>query len=253
MFAKAINDFAYLRNRMAKHIHSLRVLLVENDAVQRLILKELFALHCPSLKVVGEAESIDEARLFLKRQRVDVLFLDILLHDQTAFDLLSNIKSGDYLTVFATAHSSFAVDSINKAGAVGYLVKPFNKNDLVEIEKRLLQLSESSKGFMQKLVIKHTTGQQRVALTDIAYLKAEGSYTTVSTQSGDKLTTSRNIRQFETQLNDAFLRVHRSYIVNLNHVTALRTQDSMAMMSNRDSIPVSRRLFKMLKARLAEM
>lgn len=257
LFDKINTIDALWRAIMKTSTKPLRVLTVENDPVQRFVLKELIELYCPSLNIVGESSTTAEAASFLDSNTVDVLFLDVMLRDNTVFELLKSLNPQQYLMVFATAHRSFAIDSINQYTPAAYLVKPFNQNDLVEAEKRLLQLTtqRNAKANVQtqKLLIRHNSGQTVVEMNDVLYLKADQSYTTFVKSNGEKIITSRNIRYFEEKLDRSFLRVHRSYVVNLKLIAGLFTNDvSYVSFKNNQRIPVSRRLLKSLKAHLDE-
>ena len=90
----------------------LSALIVDDEKKNRESLKKLLNEYCPTVKVLGEADSVDEALLFLNKQKPQLVFLDVEMPNGTGFDLLRQIENIDFKIIFVTAHSHYAIKAI---------------------------------------------------------------------------------------------------------------------------------------------
>lgn len=238
----------------------LRTLIVDDEYNARTNLQLIIEDHIPELQVVGTTGSAEEARAMIKETDPEVLMLDIMMPGENGFDLLESISAENMSVVFVTAHNEFALKAFKK-NAIDYIEKPIAIDDLQRAAQKLARMhgGVSSKattiratdtikairsGLKDTVSIPTRDGLLLLKCGDIVYFEASDSYTMIHTTSGKKHLSSKNIRTYEDLLDaDAFMRIHRSFLINLrDHLTAFnRTEGNMAVMSTGALVPVARR------------
>lgn len=240
----------------------LRALIVDDEFHARSNLEMLLENYCEDVEVVGSASSPNEARKILQEKEVDVLFLDIKMPGEDGFEFLKSLDKKDFGVIFITAYNEYALDAF-KADAIDYLEKPIDIEELIDAVEKIRKL-KSSPGpitLNQDLIdlIKSVVNKQMdfektsiptrdglviVNNQDIVHLEASESYTTIYLADGKKYLSSKNIKIFEENLNpNIFFRTHKSHIINFAHHLKEfnRSLGNLAVMSNNQQIPVSRR------------
>jgi DNA-binding LytR/AlgR family response regulator len=183
-----------------------------------------------------------EAKAWINTHQTGLLFLDINMPQQSGIVFLDNLKQRP-VTIFTTAYSGFAADAYDLA-AVDYLRKPFSLERFqAAVEKaRLLILSGSNEAYgvsQAFLPVKTHMGTRRVYLKDILYIEAFQEYIKIFTQQ-ERFIMYERMKNMEAELPaHLFLRVHRSYIVGMAHVS--RMENNQLLVAN-TTIPVSRDL-----------
>lgn len=237
----------------------MKALIVDDEHHCRHNLAELLAEYCPSVEVIGMAASAAEALTLLEKNNPDILFLDIRMPGKDGFDLLEELPKRSMSVVFTTAHNEYALRAL-KEGAVDYLEKPISIDELEhcveKIERKAKEGTGQNKNVieeflrfsnlkeMDKTTIPTSDGFVMVNSSDIVRLEASESYTRIFLITGEKHMSSKNIRVFEQNLNpQIFFRTHKSHIVNmLYHLRGFsRTDGNVALMSNGNRVPISRR------------
>lgn len=224
----------------------LRVLIVDDEGLARLslrvILEENFA---EEVSIVAEAENLADAVLCINRFQPDLVFLDIDMPEQSGLDLFQYFPENEmrFNVVFATAYSEYALRAIELA-AMDYLLKPISLDALRRVVERAFRRRESPTTSFQLLrdgisitsPISSSTEQRKIAvntsdgivmlpLRDIIYIKADGSYSYVFLQNRTRIMLSKRLADFERlELTNDFLRLHRSYIVNLHFIQKITRQ-----------------------------
>lgn len=243
----------------------MKILIVDDEKPNREGLKLLLAQHCPNVQVVGEAESSEQARRLLNEKDVDVLLLDINMPRENGFDLLDSLPHKKFKTIFVTAYAEYAIRAF-KANAVDYLLKPIDEEELVAAiqrcsdqlakpinDEQLISVQEQSmnnvsydlanKSYPKKLTLPHLYGFQIIAIDQIVYMEADGNYTNIHLLDKMKLVITKGIKEFENLLDpEAFFRVHKSALINLNYVKEYSSIDGqIAVMTNGAKVAISRR------------
>lgn len=198
-------------------------MVVDDEPPARRSLKRLLAEH-PDLMVVGEAESLAEARQGLAEVRPDIVFLDVELGDGKGFEALP--QAGPLPeTVFVTAYSRYAVDAFDVAAA-DFLVKPVDPERLAVTLQRLRQRRALQAPGEAKLRL-HLPGRQvLLPQARILSLAAEGDFTRIAVSEEKDQLVCRLLGQFEAELPDPpFRRLGRSVIVNLTQVRGVEHAD----------------------------
>lgn len=226
----------------------LRSIIVDDEKLSRDLLHASLEEYCSGIEVGGEAASIEEARPLIEQYEPDVVFLDIQMPNGSGFDLVADNRK--FEVVFVTAYRQFAIHAL-KAGAVDYLLKPIDTAELKSSVERLYSRHAKNKkrdyflfpGELDKRIsIRHTGGFRVLQLSEITRLEASDNYTRIHLTGGTRLTVCKTLKDFERKLHtDWFLRVHKSYMINLFHLREYLTEDGgVALMSDGEKVPVSR-------------
>jgi two-component system LytT family response regulator len=224
------------------------------------------------VQVLGQGYSVQEGLDLLARLRPELVFLDVEMPDGTGFDLLEKIGSPAFQVVFITAFNKYA-ETAFRFGALDFLTKPVQRELLNETLERmrqrqaerytLEQLQIALETFRQaqwrklpqRIAIPTSKGLEMITVSDIFYLEAALNYTDFHFMRGgvkQKLNASQNLKQYETALDgyQDFMKVHRSYIVNLMQVDRFIRSDSALEMRDGSLVPVARGSREELEERL---
>lgn len=212
----------------------LRTLIIDDEEISRKTLRTFIEKYSEGVEIVGEAGSVTDAKNLIDKLQPDLLFLDVEMPYGNAFDLLESISNPSFEVIFVTAYSHYALKALNYSASY-YILKPIDIDEMIQgiakvrerIENKdkinhteilinnLSQKTEKSK----RLVIPCQEGFEVIKTTDIIYCKAEGNYTEFHLQERRRKTASKNLKFFESILDSTtFVRVHKSYIVNLDEI-----------------------------------
>ncbi|MBQ2142606.1 MAG: response regulator transcription factor [Alistipes sp.] len=187
------------------------------------------------LELVAVCRSAMEAQEVLKTATADLLFVDINMPDMNGLEFVRSIDSGHYI-VFTTAHPEFALDGF-KLNAIDYLLKPFSYEEFMKATQKVISLvdlverchaaesaiaqNEAEAADKEVISVKADYKTQLVKVADIVYLESAGEYVRLHIEGSSTITTLFRLKNMETTLPaDGFLRVHRSYIVNLKRIAS---------------------------------
>ena len=216
--------------------------------------------YCPSLEVVATCLTFAEAAKTLNKVDSDLVFLDILLDENTSFDLLETINHTNFQIIFTTAFDEYAIQAF-KYNTVDYLLKPVVIEQLVDAvtraEERIEQKSTANQGEIQQLsnrligrnpfnllVISGMNKVDFIRQDEIIYLKSAGRYTEFHFNDANRqVLATKPIGEFENALDHVkFYRIHNSYIINLNQLVKInKVSGNYCEMVNGDNLPISRR------------
>lgn len=226
----------------------------EPDCVRLLSLQ--LKMYCPSVNVLAEFINPEEGLAFLRQTAIDILFLDIEMPEINGFQLLEHLGDLPFALVFTTAYDKFAVKAF-KYSAIDYLLKPIEAKDLQDtikkIEKKqhtnneqvvLLKhhLNSTTKKPHDKIALPYKDGVIFVEYKNILYCESDDNYTQFHLVDGHKYLVSKTLREVQEVLEELhFLRIHRQYIVNLDHIKRFtKSEGATVIMSNDKAIPVAR-------------
>lgn len=237
----------------------IRTILVDDEPRGLNTLKKLLQEYCPEVKVIAECTTAEAAKDKIELLEPQLAFLDISLPDKTSFDLLADLDKVDFEIIFVTAHNEYTLQAFHYS-AVDYLMKPIDEDQLAGAVKRaekriavnavnnnvttlLHNLQKVQVPQEMKLCIPSLKGFQVVELKDILYCEASGSYTNFYFIDKHSVCTAKTIHEYEELLGDAgFVRIHKSYLVNMLHVKEyLRGEGGSVVLSNNKELEVSRR------------
>ncbi|WP_375444629.1 LytR/AlgR family response regulator transcription factor [uncultured Fibrella sp.] len=244
----------------------LRTVIIDDepDNVQLLALQ--LTRHCPQLELVGQFTDSPSALPALRTLRPDLVFLDIEMPMLNGFQLLEQLGEFAFQVVFVTAYNQYAVRAFRFA-ALDYLLKPVDTIDLVNTVRRAEQasLTTTLTGSTQlellrawypqqhlpgnvpaalptKMALPHANGLTFVATSQVLYAESDSNYTNFVLTTGEKYLVSKTLGDVQEMLESRnFLRVHRQYVVNLDHIKRLvKGEGTYLVLTNGTSIPVSR-------------
>ncbi len=198
----------------------MKVLLVDDEAPARSELRHLLGAH-PQVEVVGEATSAAEA-LGLAGE-CDALFLDVEMPGASGIDAARLVRGRTEppAIVFVTAHAAYAVDAF-AVEAFDYLLKPVDPERLARVVERLLARATPGARTARKIPVVAGGRTELIDQDEVQFIQAEGDYSRVHVHDRSYLSTA-SLRELEETLpGDRFMRIHRSTIVNLAKVAAVR-------------------------------
>lgn len=201
---------------------TLRCLAIDDEP---LALKQLVAYisKVPFLELAAQCQSALEAREFLANDTVDAIFCDINMPDLNGMDFVKSLVVPP-LVIFTTAYSEYAVEGF-RVNAVDYLLKPFGFQEFQRAVQRLCERKgmghpqPSQKEDTDTLFLKTDNRIVNVNISDIRYIEAMSEYLKVWLDSQPKpIVTLLSMKKIEEHLPSYFMRIHRSYIINLTKI-----------------------------------
>lgn len=223
----------------------LKCILIDDESDATDLMKRLITDFCSEkAEVVGVANSVLNGNKLIRNNPPDVLFLDIEMPDASGFDLVEMFPDRNFKIVFVSAYEKHALKAI-KIKPYDYLLKPVGIEEIVNLMNALYaeqMMNNESKG-LNKIKIPVKDGSLFIEPSEIIYIKGEGRYSTVCLNGSLSYVVTKNIGLFEKELaSNKFLRVHKSYLVNLNHIKKINhTDGSFLELSDGISIEISRR------------
>jgi DNA-binding LytR/AlgR family response regulator len=227
----------------------LNILIVDDEPIAQDIM-ETYVSKTPDCVVAGKCSNALEAFSFINKQKVDLLLLDINMPEITGMDLLRTLKNPP-LVIFTTAYSEYAIESY-ELNAVDYLMKPVSFDRFlkaIQKAKDLLAVPEKQNAPVaaagdNMIFVKSDGKLVRIDLKQLFFIEGLKDYVRLWT-SQSKVIVHNTMKNFEEQLTQYpnFLRVHKSYIVNLDYVSeidgnAIKIHDQLITIGNtyRDDI-----------------
>ncbi|UKK57472.1 LytR/AlgR family response regulator transcription factor [Prevotella communis] len=205
----------------------IKVLAIDDEplALQQLV---TYINKVPFLELAGQCHSALEAQKLMEEEMVDAIFCDINMPDLSGMDFVRQLAAPPFI-VFTTAYSEYAVEGY-KVNAVDYLLKPFGMNDFL---RAALKVQEQYNLRHQETPQKQSSPVQadgtifvktdyrvvRIAISDIRYIEGMSEYLKIHLEGQKPIITLLSMKKMEDYLPPTlFMRIHRSYIVNLQKI-----------------------------------
>lgn len=243
----------------------LSALIVDDESLARENLKLLLDEFCPEIEVIAMAGGVAEARQKIEELNPKVVFLDIRMPSGAeGFELLESIVDKSFQVVFVTAFKDYAIEALN-ANAIHYLLKPIDIEDLqhavsklVDYEQSFAESDANLNIYLQsmreltsnmlgqtkpaKLTLFHSKGFNIVNTVEILRIEADGGCSAFFFEDGSKYLDTKTLKTYEDLLDSSrFIRVHKSHILNLDHLKEYTSQDGhFAVMSDGSQVPIAR-------------
>lgn len=244
---------------------TIRTIIVDDEDLARQVIREMLKTH-PEIEVVGECANGFDAVKAVAELKPDLMFLDVQMPKLDGFEVLELIGS-EVAVIFATAYDEHAIRAF-EVHAVDYLLKPFRAERLSDALQRAkerigkkpaatpdLAAAARSGEYAERIVVKDGTRVHIFPAAKLDYAEAQDDYVALASQ-GKKYLKQQTISSLEASLDPKnFVRVHRSYLVNLERVSRLEPygKDShIAILSDGSRLPVSRAGLTRLKEFLGE-
>ena len=207
----------------------IRTLIIDDEplALQQLA---AYTAKVPFLELVAQCQSAMEAREIMENEQIDALFVDINMPDVNGMDFVRSLQAPP-IVVFTTAYSEYAVEGY-KVDAVDYLLKPFSLDDFRRAALRVKKRYELENVVPQAAPVApvHAESEDdtiflktdhrvvRVDINDIRYVVGMAEYLKIHLEGQKPLVVLLSMKKMEERLPSHFLRIHRSYIVNMKKV-----------------------------------
>ena len=237
----------------------IRTVIVDDEELARQVLRELISAH-PDLEIIAECANGFEAVKAVTEQHPDLVFLDIQMPKLDGFEVLELVGDQKMAVVFATAYDEYALKAF-EVHAVDYLLKPFGSDRFEKAlqharqrlggisapaPEKLAEIAQSARGpgqFLDRIVVRDGTRVHIIQVAKLDYVEAQDDYVALCSE-GRKHLKQQTIASLEGALDPKyFLRIHRSYIVNLERVAKIEPygKDSkVAILNDGVRLPVSR-------------
>ena len=223
----------------------IKAVIIDDEQPAREVIANFLTEYCPDVEVVAKASSVSTGYNAIRRTSPDLVFLDIQMPDGKGFDLLNKFESIDFKIIFITAYSEYAIRAF-RFSAIDYLLKPVKIDELIdavdrvrkagrsglsaEIVSSLMNNLREGSAKQSTLIIPNIKGFDVLRVPDIIMCQADGYCTNFHIAGQRKVVSSKNLKHFSELLIDQnFLRVHHSYLVNLDHVTGYTRQGEILL------------------------
>ncbi|HEV8285669.1 MAG TPA: response regulator [Chitinophagaceae bacterium] len=249
----------------------MKVIIVDDEPDGISTLKKMLAINCKQVEVIATCVDADEGIEKVKELNPDLIFLDIQMPGKNGMEMLAELSNRNFEVIFVTAHNEYMLQAL-QLSASDYLLKPVHENQLTEaihrVEKKIQQkwnkqnieallynLQKSGAPNEMKLCIPTTKGFMVLKLEDIILCEAEKNYTIIYLRDKKPVIVSRPLLEYEKILeNTNFFRVHRTFLINLQHVTEYhKGEGGVAIMSNGSEVEISRRRKEQFLSRIKEV
>ena len=217
---------------------TLKAVVVEDETNSRETLINYIHKYCDGVEVVGEGADVKEGLAAIEKHSPDLVFLDVEMPFGNAFDLLEQIESPEFETIFVTAYSHYAIKALNYSASY-YILKPIDIDELVAAVDKVKESKKNNDFALHTKVlvdnIKTVSNQQKkvvlpvmdgfevVQVKDIIRCQGNDNFTDFHLADGSKKMICRTLKFYEEVLTDfGFLRVHRSHLVNTEYITGYK-------------------------------
>ena len=236
----------------------IKAVIIDDEKNARETIAGIVKMFVDNLTIVGEGKTVKSGIQVIKDQKPDIVFLDIRMPDGSGFDLLQHFKDKiDFKVIFVTAFEQYAIQAF-KFHAFDYLLKPVSPDELTaavnlavsslkknntnqKLNTYLENAGSSNK--KKKIVLKSADSITVINVEDIIRLESEINYTNIYLAEGRKILVATTLKEYEDMLCDfGFFRVHKTHLINLDHIFQFQKADGGQIKMNDDSlVPVSRR------------
>jgi len=239
-----------------------KIIIIDDEPLARSITKEYLQKH-PELEIIQECNDGFEGLKAIQEHQPDLIFLDIQMPKITGFEMLELLDQPPSV-IFTTAFDEYAIKAF-EAHAIDYLLKPFNQerfdkaiakwkeqkvNSTEKATQDLLESASQSPSQNHRIVVKNGSKIKIIPVHDVQYLEAADDYVKIHTSEGYFLK-NKTMTHFENTLDkEQFVGSHRSYIVNVQHITRIdpyEKDNHVAILRSGVKVPVSRSGYGKLK------
>jgi len=233
----------------------LKAIIIDDEPDNVKLLALQLKLYCPEVLVVAECTRSVDGLSKINELAPDIVFLDIEMPVMNGFELLEKVGQVNFQIIFVTAYDQFAVKAF-KFSALDYLLKPIDTRELQaavakavvnpKTDNRQLDLLKQQIGgdraLPDKIALPFQNGVVFTEISKVIYCEADNNYTKFFLTGGKQHLVAKTLRSIQEILEERnFLRVHRQYLIHLDHITKyVKGEGNYVVMSDGKSIPVAR-------------
>lgn len=235
----------------------ITAIIIDDEPKSRDVLKTLLNRFCSEVEILAQAGSVKEAEQLVRELNPELLFLDIEMPGGNGLTLLESGGTGNAEVIFVTSYAHYAIPAL-RLSAVDYLLKPIEVDDLRAAVERVsqrkrhkirsnLQVLKENLGqgeTFQKIAIPGMQDVRFVKVNEIIRIEGDSNYSFIFVDGGEKIHSSRTLGDYEELLSAHrnFFRVHKTHLVNLDHVVRLiKTEGGYLEMKDGSQVEISRR------------
>ena len=241
----------------------VKIIIIDDEAPARDLIRHYLQAY-PDVEIVAEADNGFAAMKLIKELNPQLIFLDIQMPKLTGFEMLELLDDPPEI-IFSTAFDQYAIRAF-ELNAVDYLLKPYSKERFdAALQKALTRIHSGSSAHSAQPTLKNMSSQPEpltriavkdrqqihvIPVDDIDYIEAEGDYVMLHTAKKAFLK-EKTMKYFEENLGKHFIRIHRSYIVNVNEVAKIELYEKESYrvyLKNGEMLKASSNGYKTLKA-----
>lgn len=233
----------------------VRTIIVEDNKENALYLQKLLHANFADFMIVGHAETMEDGVKLIKQLQPDLVFLDVELGENTSFELLQKFNQPSFSVIFQTAHEHYALQAI-KMSCLEYLLKPVSLEDLnaaiqkFYLHRNVLLNQKRIEILLDNIAMSDQANAQRISIPvndkfvfvnvrDIIYCKSDLNTTMVITTKGERICSTKSLKNFEEVLPAYFFRCHKSVLLNINCIKSFNKNSNTVIMINNDELEVS--------------
>jgi two-component system LytT family response regulator len=210
----------------------IKAVIVDDELIAREVLENYLKKYCPVVEVIGQAQHIKEAVPMIQSLQPQLVFLDVEMPYGNAFDVLEACQEQQFETVFITAYSEYSLRALNMSAAY-YILKPIDITELIsavnKVQLSILKSEDLNRTKIllenlklqpekQQIILPTLQGFDVIKTENIIKLQANGNFTDVYLADGTCKMICKFLKHFDELLNNPFVRVHRSFIVNTRFI-----------------------------------
>lgn len=234
-------------------MNKISAILVDDEINARENLRILLNNFCSNVKILGEATNVDEAVFAIKKYQPQIVFLDIEMPQKNGFQLLEEFDEIKFHVIFVTAYDSYAIKAF-QVSAIDYLLKPIDISLLEKAIKKAekyiennsqgsrINLLQENKKEITKIAIPYKSDYAIVNVNDILFIEADRMYSVIYTVKGKEFVVAKKLNYYEALFSEkvVFIRVHRSWIVNINEIDTYSKKEKKIVLKTKFKVPVSK-------------
>ncbi|OQY71539.1 MAG: DNA-binding response regulator [Ignavibacteriales bacterium UTCHB2] len=245
----------------------IKTIIIDDESLARQITRNYLKNH-PEVEIVAECSNGFDAIKKINELKPDIIFLDIQMPKLNGFEMLELLDDPPVI-IFTTAYDHYAIKAF-EVSAVDYLLKPFSEERFSSaFQKAVSQLGDRFQQnsaiqniikqrdekieFLERVVIKDSGKITIIPVEEIKWIEAQDDYVLINSEKG-RFLKQKTMKYFENHLNEnQFVRIHRSYIINLDflqHLEQTDTESYRLVLKNGKELPVSKTGLTKLKSTL---
>jgi len=240
----------------------INILIADDESLARDRIKQILINSQSEIQVIGEAATGRQAIELIRKMKPDLALLDIEMPDFSGFDVVDVIGTDMPPVIFITAYNQYAIEAF-EINAIDYILKPITAKRVEKSISRFLtenkekytygslkSILELNKSRFTKIPVSVKRETHFLELKNVIYFESDGNFSRAITHK-KRYRTEFTLKRLEEKLHgQSFVRVHRTHIVNLNHIKVMEPWFSgryKLTLSNSHEIDVSRRRVRQLK------
>ena len=199
----------------------MNAVIIEDEYLAATELERLLGEIAPEVVILAKLDSVSESVKWLKKNKAELIFMDIHLGDGQSFDIFEQVEI-TVPVIFITAYDEYALKAFKYQG-IDYILKPFDKEELQQALNKLDSLSTTGEPFpvatlavyQERFLVTVGTKMKSITVGDVAYFMADGKYFVLFTRDGQNYILDQTISGIETKLNPAlFFKINRKFIIS---------------------------------------